>query len=137
MNIAAWLLAIVIAGVGSAGGGYLYGHADGAARKTAEHNAQAVEDLTGLINSHKGLITQASAASRSMRQALASRALLDTATTKEFKDALNATADSRSGCVFDAGVMRQLATARDRAAQAAAGGIHEPVPGATTGSGRL
>ncbi len=69
-----------------------------------------------------------------MRQALASREQLDTATTQEFKNALNATADSRAGCVFSADVMRQLATANERAAQAAASGVHHTMPGASAGA---
>ena len=134
MNRAAVALAALLLSLMAAAGGYFYGHQQGALSESAKRDSQTVQSLTSLIDAHKDLIAQASKASLSMRQALARRALLDTTTTKEFKDALNATADSRAGCVFDAGVMRQLSAARDRAAQAAASGIHNPLPGTTTGA---
>lgn len=133
MNFLIPICILIIASVGLVTGisGHANGYKEGVAKATADHTAQDFKKLNGLLESHQGLIKQAAEASKSMRQALASRAQLDINTTKEFKDALNATADSRAGCVFDAGVMRQLSAARDRAAQAAASGIHSPVPGAS------
>lgn len=131
MNVAAWLLAVVLTGLGGAGGGYLYGHGQGEAGKVAEQDSKAVKDLTGLITSHQVLIKQASAASKAMRTALTGRTQIDDKTTQELKDALALTADSRAGCVFDAGVMHQLGTARDRAATAASGGVLRPMPAAS------
>ena len=124
------LLMMTVVGFVSGIGGHINGYKEGIAK--ADHATQ----LNGLLESHQGLIKEAAEASKSMRQALASREQLDTTTTKELKNALTATADSRAGCVFPAVVMRQLAAASERAAQAAAGGIHHPLPGASAGAGR-
>lgn len=121
------LLALVV-GLAGAVGGFFYGHHQGVVAESAKRDGKAVADLTKLITSHQGLIDKSNAASRSMRGALASRAAADTQTTQEFKDALAATADSRAGCLFPADVMRQLSAARERAAQAATGGIRGPLP---------
>lgn len=128
------MLTITAVGFVSGIGGHINGYKEGIAKANADHTAQDFKKLNGLLESHQGLIKQASEASKSMRQALASREQLDTITTKEFKNALNATADSRAGCVFSADVMRQLATASERAAQAAASGVHHPMPGASAGA---
>lgn len=122
------LMALLLALVGVLGG-YYYGHAQGVTAEAARRDATAVQQLTGLIDSHRTLIDQATAASRAMREATAERAALDTQTTEEFVHALSITAGSRAGCRFDAGVLRQLAAARERAAQAAAGGVRHPLPG--------
>lgn len=129
------LIALLVA-LASALTGFVYGMQQGAAKQVAKQDQQAVKNLSFLINSHQALITQASAASKEMRAALGKRAAQDAQTTQEFKDALTATADNRAGCVFPAGVMRQLATASERAAQAAAGGIHHPMPGASASTGK-
>ena len=130
------ILLLAMVGGLSGLGGHIKGYQAGIAKANAEQTARDFKKLNGLIDSHQGLIKQAAEASVSMRQALASRTQLDATTTKEFKNALAATADSRAGCVFDADVMRQLAGARERAAQAAAGGIHHPMPGASASAGR-
>lgn len=138
-NVRIWL---IFAGAVLCGGlvgwfvGNMNGRTEGREMERADYNAKAVNDLTGLINSHQSLISAASKASKEMRVALGKRAAQDTQTTLEFKDALSATADSRAGCVFPAGVMRQLAAASERAGQAAAGGIHHPLPGTSASAGR-
>ena len=129
------LIALIV-GVAASAGGYAYGMRQGAVAESARRDGKAVADLTKLITSHQSLIDQANAASRRMRGALARRAAADTQTTQEFKDALAATADSRAGCVFPADVMRQLAAARERAAQAAAGGIQGALPSAPASASR-
>lgn len=111
-------------------GGYVYGHGNGVLAESAKRDGQAVQQLTQLITAHQDLVKQSGSASRAMRTALATRAQHDDQTTREFRDALASTSDSRAGCVFPAGVMRDLATARDRAAQASASGIKGTVPGA-------
>ena len=116
--------------------GNMTGRAEGRKLERADHNAQAVKDLTGLIDSHQALISAAAKASKDMRAALGKRAAQDTQTGLEFKDALFATADSRAGCVFPADVMRQLAAASERAGQAASSGIHHPMPSASASTGR-
>ncbi|MBB1601567.1 hypothetical protein [Variovorax sp. UMC13] len=129
MSTSTWLLAVVLASLASAGGGIVYGHAEGEAAVLAKDNAKAVKDLTGLIGSHAQLITEATKVSKAMRVALTRRGVADAETTQEFKNALAATADSRAGCLFDDDVMRRLATAQGNAAKAAAGGVLGTVPG--------
>jgi hypothetical protein len=133
LTIALLALAIGLAGTV---GGFFYGHHTGEIAEAAKRDGQAVKDLTGLIESHKDLIKAAGAASKAMRGAIAQRAAQDAQTTQEFKDALTSTADSHAGCVFPDGVMRQLAAARDRAAEAAAFGVRGALPGAPAGAGQ-
>ena len=114
--------------------GFFYGQHQGVLAESAKRDGKVVADLANLITSHQGLITQANNASRSIRTAMAARLLADAQSSKEFKDALASSADSRDGCVFPADVMRQLAAARDRAAKAAASGIAGGVPAAAPGS---
>ncbi len=125
------LIALLIAPLASALAGFYYGTQYGKATQAAQQGQQAVKSLSGLIDSHQRLIAEAAKASKDMRAALGKRAEQDAQTNKDFKNALAATADSRTGCEFPAGVMRQLAEASERAAQAAASGIHHPVPGAS------
>lgn len=108
--------------------GLVYGMQLGAATEVARQDKQAVKALSALIDSHKTLIGEAATASKNMRAALSLRATQDAQTNKDFKNALAATADNRAGCVFPAGVMRQLAAASERAGRAAAGGIHHRCP---------
>lgn len=130
MSWAVWSLGIVAAAVGGTAAGVSWGTAQGRAEQLAQADHQAVQQLTELLDGHKALIEQAGAASRAMRRAMAARAATDDRTTREIRDALAQTAPARAGCVFPADVMRLLATARDRAAQAAAGGVLGAVPGA-------
>lgn len=119
---------VLVLGAGTAG--YWSGTRAGIASAKATQDAQAVTDLTEIITAHKGLIKEAGAASGRIRKAVAARELADNKTTKEVSDELTATSDSRAGCVFPAGVMRGLAEARERSAQAAASGIGSSVPAA-------
>lgn len=132
-----FLLALAAAMAGATGG-FFFGVADGRQRQAGEQAAQTVQALMDVIDAHKGLVAEANAAGRAMRQALAARAQADLKSTRELKDALTRTAGSRVGCMFDDGVMRQLESARDRAAAAAAGGIRPALPAASaaaTGGG--
>lgn len=132
--IARWLLAIVVSSGIAATGGYLRGHQNGVRDTRLATNTQAVTDLTALIDNHRQLIAEANAAGRRLAEQTARREEHDNQTTRELRDALAKTADRRVRCVFDADVMQQLARARDRAAQAAATGLHEPVPGTAAGT---
>lgn len=135
MSPAAWLLAVVLGVVGGLGVGYWRGDLDASAREVAKQDAQTVKDLTGLIQSQKDLIADAGKASAAMRGAVALRQKSDAQSTKELRDALSKTASERAGCLFPADVMRQLAEAHGRAAQAAAGGVRGALPSAGTGTG--
>ena len=121
------LIAVVLS-LAAAVAGFFYGQHQGVLAESAKRDGKAVADLTNLITSHQGLVTQADKASRNIRAATAARLLADARSSKEFKDALASSADSRDGCVFPADVMRKLAAGRDRAAQAAASGIEGAVP---------
>lgn len=86
-----------------------------------------IEQLNALISSAKDLTQEANKASQALGKTISDRKQADAKTTKEIRDALAATSSSRVGCVFDASVMQQLTTARERAAEAAASGIRGAV----------
>lgn len=99
----------------------------------AARNACQQADLTRLqavIDSTQSLTQAANVASQKLGQTISARQQADDKTTREIRYALAATAGSRAGCVFDAGVMRQLDAARQRATAAAAGGLGNAVPAA-------
>ena len=125
------LLLAVAAGIG----GYGYGLDQGKALEKGRQDAKALETITDQINAHADLVKRSGAASRGMRVAVAQLERANTQTTTEMADALTTTAPDRADCVFPAGVMRNLADARTRAAEAAAGGIRHPLPGAAPGPG--
>lgn len=135
MSRAVVALVGLVACIACAGAGYTYGRSDGKATEVAASNAKTVEDLRGQLAAHAALVKDSGTASRSMRTALAERQKHDDKTSKDFRDALTATADSRAGCVFPTDVMRQLRAARDRAAEAAALGVRGSVPAADADAG--
>ncbi|SEQ85620.1 hypothetical protein [Giesbergeria anulus] len=128
MSRAAIALGLLLLALATAAGGYWQGQRDGQAASVARQDAQTVQDLSAQLTAHADLIKQSGAASRRLRQSLAQREQADQQTTKELRHALATTADSRTGCVFPAGVMRSLADAQTRAAQAAASGIGRALP---------
>ena len=127
------LIALVLC-LAAAVGGFFYGRHQGVLAESAKRDGKAVADLTQLITSHQGLIGQANRASLALRAVVAARLEADNKFLQEFKDALKPTADSRAGCVFPPGVMRELSAARDRAAEAASGGAAGVVSGTTVGT---
>lgn len=106
------------------------GYDRGQAAARSECHQADLERLQAVIDSAKGLSEAANAASQQLGKTISDRQSADAKTTREIRDALAATAGSRAGCVFDAGVMRQLDAARQRATAAAAGGLGNPVPAA-------
>ena len=120
------LLLAVAAGIG----GYGYGLDQGKALEKGRQDAKALETITDQINAHADLVKRSGAASKGMRAAVAQLERANTLTTTEIADALTTTAPERADCVFPTGVMRGLSDARDRAAQAAASGIHGALPAA-------
>ena len=131
--IARWVLIVLISSGLSYFAGYMRGYSNGVRNTRLAASSQAVTDLNSIIANHKQLIVEANAAGRALAKQTALREQHDNQTTKELRDALAKTATQRVHCVFSADVMRELTSARDRAAQAAATGLDEPVPG--TGSG--
>ena len=125
-----FVLAVIAAGVG----GYGFGHAEGKAAQVADYNANTVKQLGDQLEAHDGLVQRSTAANQALRATIQARKKANQQTTEVLTHELNSTADSRAGCVFPPGVMRELSAARDRAAEAASGGTAGAVPGATVGS---
>ena len=135
MSAATAALAGLVLAVATGIAGYGYGIDQGKALEKGRQDASALKTLTDQVNAHADLVKRSGAASRALRAAVAEQERTNTATTRELNHELTQTADSRAGCVFPAGVMRNLADARNRAAEAAAGGIRHPLPGAAPGPG--
>jgi len=135
MKIVAWLFAVLVSALAAAAGGYWRGHVDGSAAREGRQAVDTVRQLTSALEAHRDLITRANEASEGLRKAMAARATEDRAFAKEFRDALKQTAAARAGCRFDDAIVRQLDAARERAAQAAAGGGAATVPAAGAGAG--
>ena len=135
MSTATAALAGLVLAVATGIAGYGYGIDQGKALEKGRQDASALKMLTDQVTAHADLVKRSSAASRALRAAMAEQERTNTATTRELNHELTQTADSRAGCVFPAGVMRNLADARDRAAEAAASGIRQPLPSAASGPG--
>ena len=118
--VVTWLLAASTA--------YDLGYAKGQAAAAKTCQQAQLDALEGVIAATHGLIADANTASQALGKTISARQQADAKTTKEIRDALASTAPQRAGCVFDAGVMQQLDTARHRAAEAAASGIRGAVP---------
>ena len=119
------LLLAAAAGIG----GYGYGLDQGKALEKGRQDSKALEAVTEQLSAHADLVKRSSAASRSMRTAMAQLEKANTQTTTEIADALTTTAPERADCVFPPDVVRGLQGARDRAAEAAASGIRGALPG--------
>ena len=128
----AGLLLAIAAGVG----GYGYGLDQGKALEKGRQDSKALEAVTEQLSAHADLVKRSSAASRSMRTAMAQLEKANTQTTTEIADALTTTAPERADCVFPPDVVRGLQGARDRAAQAAASGIRGALPSPPTSPAR-
>ncbi|AVO33656.1 hypothetical protein [Ottowia oryzae] len=136
MSRAVIALGGLLLALGAGAGGYWWGHGNGKAAEVARRDADTVAKVTAQLEAHQGLIDDANAASAALRGAAATRAANDRKFSKEFRDALKNTAGDRAGCRFDDDSVRQLGAARERAAQAAAGGLTATVPRAGPGAGK-
>ena len=129
MNTAESILALVLTLAAGAVGGTFWGkHLE---RKNQD--ADTVARLEATLTAHSDLAKRSSEASQAIRTATARLQQAQSQNLKDFRHELQSTAVERVGCVFPAGVMRSISDARDRAATAAAYGIVDPVPAATTG----
>ena len=133
MSRATIILGAVLAVVAAAATGYGFGHADGKAAQIADHNAEALRQVRDQLTAHDGLVKRSIIANKALRDAMQQRKKGDQQSSEVLTHELNSTADSRAGCVFPSGVMRELSAARDRAAEAAASGISGTLPATTTG----
>ncbi|MDI4193774.1 hypothetical protein QK437_01070 [Pseudomonas aeruginosa] len=104
--------------------GRVAGLADGRAA-CADAQTRAYRDVLEQSAAQLKAVQDTSAA---LFQRLAQRADSDQQTTRELRHALAETAADRAACRFPAGVMQQLETARQRAAQATTGGLGSTVP---------
>ena len=129
MSAATAALAGLVLAVATGIAGYGYGIDQGKALEKGRQDASALKTLTDQVNVHADLVKRSSAASRSMRTAVAQLEKANTQTTTEIADALTTTAPERADCVFPPDVVRGLQGARDRAAEAAASGIRGALPG--------
>ncbi len=136
MSRAAIALGGLVVALAAGALGYWRGHVDGAAAEVARSDAQTVQQLTQLVDSHAELVDQASAASADLRLQMAARAAQEQRFSKDFRNALKTSNAARAGCRFDDDSVRQLGAARDRAAAAAASGSAATVPGATSAEQR-
>lgn len=134
MSPAAIALSLLLTGLAGAAGGTFWGKHTERQAQQAKQDADTVVDLKAVLDANADLVKRSAEASRSIRQAIDRLSSINTKTTKGISDELQATADSRAGCVFPAGVMRELAAARDRAADAATNGIVHTVPAAAIGA---
>ena len=130
MSTATAALAGLVLAVGTGIAGYGYGIDQGKALEKGRQDGKALETITDQIAAHADLVKRSGAASKGMRAAVAQLEKANTQTTTEIADALTTTAPDRADCVFPSGVMRGLEAARERAAQAAAGGVVGALPGA-------
>ncbi|HBO1198303.1 TPA: hypothetical protein L4E74_003519 [Pseudomonas aeruginosa] len=105
-------------------GGRKAGLADGRAA-CADAQTRAYREVLEQSAAQLKTVQDTSAA---LFQRLAQRADSDQQTTRELRHALAETAADRAACRFPAGVMQQLETARQRAAQATTGGLGSTVP---------
>lgn len=106
-------------------------YAKGKSEALIDYLQTDIKTLTTVITQTQALVDQAGAMSKKLEAVIAQRQAADQKTTQEFYRALSVTAASRTHCKFDAAVMQQLAAARNRANQAAAGGIGNTVPAGT------
>ena len=133
MSRPALILTALLLALAAAALGYGRGLAAGRSAEQAAHNAQELARLSHALGAHQALIEQSQRASAALRWAVAAQAQLDTSTTRELAHALSQTAHQRADCRLDAGLMRQLGAALERAQRAAAGGLAHPLSAPAAG----
>ena len=104
------------------------GHQQGKLEAQLACSGAQTQQVQDLISSTEGLAEQAHVASTALNLSISARQKADANTTKELTDALALTAAERAHCRFDDDSMRHTTAARDRAAEAAAGGLGGALP---------
>lgn len=114
-------------------GAYRLGIKNGKLMANQEHSElqaqQAVDALNQFIEGTKQLTTAAHEASKQLASQIVERKLYDEQSTKLLNDALKATADSRTGCVFDDSVLQLIDNARNNAVRATTNGLTSSTSG--------
>ncbi|BCH42365.1 hypothetical protein KAM260_02560 [Klebsiella pneumoniae] len=105
---------------------YSEGLAAGRLECSRGQTQQAADALNQFIAGAKQLTAQANQASTLLSQQIDARQLADEKSTEAIREALKKNAASRVGCRFDAGVMQELARAREQAATTATSGFTRP-----------
>lgn len=134
MSRSAIALGFILAVIAACVGGYGFGHTEGKAAQVADYNAKAVKQLGDQLTAHDDLVKRSTVANQALRATIQLRKKANQQTSEVLIHELNSTADSRAGCVFPPGVMRELSAARDRAAEATSGGVSGAVPRTTIGT---
>ena len=124
------LLAMLTGSVGT-----WVGYDQGRAAAQAQQDHDTAQALSKSLQQASDAINQANTASNDMRAALNKLQTAQGSSTQELKNALAKNHADPVVCRFDADSMRILADARERATQAAAGGVLSAVP-ATSGADR-
>lgn len=115
--------------------GYEQGVADTQLTQSRAETQQAAGALNDFIAGARELTANANLASERLSQQVNARQAADEQSTEAIRAALKKTATTRILCMFDADVMQQLATARERAASAATTGLTGASGGAVRASG--
>ncbi|HDX8968283.1 TPA: hypothetical protein RQO16_005378 [Klebsiella oxytoca] len=106
--------------------GYERGAGDVRLEVASQKTQEAGDALNQFIAGAKQLTAQANQASTLLSQQIDARQLADEKSTEAIREALKKNAASRTGCNFDAGVMQELARAREQAATTATSGFTRP-----------
>lgn len=115
--------------------GYERGAGDVRLEVASQKTREAGDALNQFIAGAKQLTAQANQASTLLAKQIDARQLADEKSTEAIREALKKNAASRTGCNFDAGVMQELARAREQAATTATSGFTRPAdrPVSSTG----
>jgi hypothetical protein len=127
VNLRSVLSCLVFVGLVWAGAwsaGYSAGQAQGAADF---HKSQA-SDYRALLDDSTAQLARSHQSSLELFARLSSRTQYDEKVTKDLRNVLAESAATRAACRFAADVMQQLDDARQRAAQAATGGLGATLP---------
>lgn len=125
--IPAMLLALGIAATGGCWWGDVRGHARGVLETQARHDAKQVDALTTHLTSINDEIAGSAAANRQVRDSLTRIERTNRTSNQELRDELEKI-PGRVQCHFDAGVMRIINAAADRADALAASGVSRTLP---------
>lgn len=121
--IARWIVAVLLSSLFSGAGAYFWGYHHGETAVQAQTSSATVAKLGEALAEHAGLVSDSKAASLRISKLLAGKAKFDQQTTQELRDALHENADLRADLRYSERVMQQLVAARERAINAATGGL--------------
>lgn len=121
--IARWIVAVLLSSLLTGAGTYFWGYHHGETAVQAKTSTATVSKLGEALAEHADLVRDSKAASLRISQLLADKAEFDQQTTQELRDALDENAGLRADLRYSERVMQQLVAARERAINAATGGL--------------